>query len=68
LTDQILVETDPAKRQQQILAASRILHDDVAYIPLHQQTVVWAARTNIELVQLADNFFPLRFVRVKPAK
>ena len=68
LTDQILVETDPAKRQQQILAASRILHDDVAYIPLHQQTVVWAARKNIELQQLADNYFPLRFVRVNPAK
>ena len=68
LTDQILVETDTAKRQQMILTASRILHDDVVYIPLHQQTVVWAARANIELQQLADNTFPLRYVRVNPAK
>jgi len=26
---------------------------------------VWAARDNIELTQLADNFFPLRYVTVK---
>ena len=68
VSDQILVETDPAKRQQQIIAASRILHEDVAHIPLHQQTVVWAARETVDLQQLADNTFPLRYVRVKPAK
>ncbi len=39
--------------------------DDVATIPLHQQTIVWAARSNIDLVQLADDSFPLRFVTVK---
>jgi peptide/nickel transport system substrate-binding protein len=33
-------------------------------LPLHQQTVVWAARQNVTLQQLADNVFPLRFVRV----
>ena len=65
LLDQIQVETDPAKRQQEISAASKILHDDAAFMPLHQQTVVWAARNNIDLVQLADNTFPLRFVTVK---
>ena len=68
VADQILVEADPAKRQQMILAASRILKQDVAYIPLHQQTVVWATRTNIDLQQLADNYFPLRYVRVNPPK
>lgn len=65
LLDKIAVETDPAKRQEQILQASKIAHDDVANIPLHQQTVVWASRTNIELQQLADNTFPLRYVVVK---
>ncbi len=65
LLDKIAVETDPAKRQQEIVRASKIAQDDVATIPLHQQTVVWAARSNIELSQLADNTFPLRFVRVK---
>jgi peptide/nickel transport system substrate-binding protein len=61
----ILVETDKAKRQAQISEASAILHDDAAFLPLHQQSVVWAARNNIELQQLADNSFPLRYVLVK---
>ena len=65
LLDAIAVETDPAKRQQQILAASKIAQDDVATIPLHQQTVVWAAKSNIQLQQLADDTFPLRYVQVK---
>jgi peptide/nickel transport system substrate-binding protein len=65
LLDKIAVETDPAKRQQEILDASKIAKDDVATIPLHQQTVVWAAKGNIDLQQLADNTFPLRYVHVK---
>lgn len=65
LLGSIAVETDPAKRQQQILRASKIAHDEVPTIPLHQQTVVWAAKSSVELQQLADNTFPLRYVRVK---
>ena len=65
LLDKIAVETDPAKRQAMIEAASKIAHDDAATIPLHQQTVVWAAKANIDLQQLADNTFPLRYVQVK---
>ena len=65
LLEKIAVETDPAKRQEQILAASKIAHDEAAVIPLHQQTVVWAAKSNIDLQQLADNTFPLRYVQVK---
>ncbi len=63
--DKIAVETDDSKRQQEIFTASKIAQDDVATIPLHQQTVVWATKSNIELQQLADNTFPLRYVRVK---
>ena len=65
LLDKIAVNTNPAERQAQIVQASKIAQDDVATIPLHQQTVVWAARSNIELQQLADNTFPLRYVHVK---
>ncbi|GAC1347149.1 MAG: ABC transporter substrate-binding protein [Acetobacteraceae bacterium] len=65
LLDQIAVETDAPKRQGLIERASKIAQTEVATIPLHQQTVAWAARSNIELRQLADNFFPLRYVRVK---
>jgi peptide/nickel transport system substrate-binding protein len=45
--------------------ATKLVQDDVGYIPLHQQVIAWAARKNIELVQQADDYFPLRLVRVK---
>ena len=63
--DEMAVEVNPAKRQALISAASKIIHEDVAFIPMHQQTVVWAAKANIDLQQNADNSFPLRYVVVK---
>ncbi len=65
LLDEMQVETDPKKRQEMIDEASAIAQKDVATIPLHQQTIVWASKSNIDLVQLADDTFPLRFVTVK---
>ena len=61
----IQVETDPKKRQALISDALRLIKDQYLYIPLHQQVVVWAARSNVEVAQMADNFFPLRLVTVK---
>ena len=65
LTAQMAVETDPAKRTAMIHEAVGIVQRDFGYIPLHQQVIAWAAKSNVELVQMADNYFPLRFVRVK---
>jgi peptide/nickel transport system substrate-binding protein len=65
LLDKIAVNTNEAERDAQIVAASKILHDEAAVIPLHQQTVIWAARDRVQLTQLADDTFPLRFVSVK---
>ncbi|MBV8651853.1 MAG: ABC transporter substrate-binding protein [Alphaproteobacteria bacterium] len=65
LIDKIQVETDKAKRDALIHDAEVIVKDDIPTIPLHQQAVVWAMRSNINVVQLADNFFPLRYVTVK---
>jgi peptide/nickel transport system substrate-binding protein len=65
LIDQIQVETDKEKRATEIHDALKITKEDVATIPLHQQVLVWATRDNVELVQMADNQFPLRFVKVK---
>ena len=64
LVAQMAVETDRERRGAMIEEAMRIHTDDVGHIPLHQQTVVWAARSNIQLQQLADNWFPLRWVRI----
>ena len=65
LMDKIQGELDGEKRLAMLHDALKIVKDDVATVPLHQQVLVWAARDNIELVQQADNFFPLRYVRVK---
>ncbi len=63
LLDRIAVETNPAERQRLISEASKVLRDDVAFIPLHQQQVVWAVRNGWHVVQTADNYFQLRHVR-----
>jgi len=65
LLDKIAVESDKPKRQAMIDEASAILHKDAAFMPLHQQVVVWAARNTVDVQQLADDSFPLRFVHVK---
>ena len=65
LIDKIQVETDTAKRDALIHDAQVIVKDDIPTIPLHQQAVVWAMRSNVNVVQLADNYFPLRYVTVK---
>jgi peptide/nickel transport system substrate-binding protein len=65
LVDEIQVETDKEKRAAEIHEALTITKEEVATIPLHQQVLVWATRDNVELVQMADNQFPLRFVKMK---
>jgi peptide/nickel transport system substrate-binding protein len=65
LADKIEQETDVAKRNAMIKEATKIYLDDYAYIPLHQQVLVWAAKDNVDLFQPADNYFPLRFVKLK---
>ncbi len=65
LISQIGVETDQAKRNTMIDDAAKILQRDLPVIPLHQQVIVWAAKDNVDLAQLADDTFPYRYVRVK---
>ncbi len=65
LADKMEQETDKAKRDQMIVEATKLYTEDYAYIPLHQQALVWATRKNVTLVQPADNSFPLRFVTIQ---
>jgi peptide/nickel transport system substrate-binding protein len=65
LTKMIQSETDKAKRLDEIDQVMKFVKDNYLYVPLHQQIIVWAARDNIEVAQLANNFFPLRYVTVK---
>jgi peptide/nickel transport system substrate-binding protein len=58
-------EGDSAKRLDLLHKALEQVKRDIAYIPLHQQDLVWAVRDNIDLVQQGDGMFPLRYVQIK---
>jgi peptide/nickel transport system substrate-binding protein len=57
-------EIDPAARQAMVDEVVSITQEEVAYIPLYTQPLIWAAKDNIDLTQRADNFFMLRWVTV----
>ncbi|MGI9521690.1 MAG: ABC transporter substrate-binding protein [Hyphomicrobiaceae bacterium] len=57
-------ELDASERQAMIDEVHRIIYDDVAYVPLYVQPLVWGSSDNITLTQRTDNFFILRWVRV----
>jgi peptide/nickel transport system substrate-binding protein len=65
LVKAIQVELDAANRNRDIAEALRLVKEDFAYIPLHRQVVVWASRANVDLAQTGDNFFQLRFVKMR---
>jgi len=56
-------ETDTEIRNALIMEAYQIVHDEVYYLPLHQQTVVWGVRDGIEVTQRADDYFQFRTAR-----
>jgi peptide/nickel transport system substrate-binding protein len=55
LTDNILIETDTAKRDQMIKQAFEIAIKDYSYIPLHQQSLSWGVSKRVKLTQRPDN-------------
>lgn len=58
------VEMDPKERQRLLRRGLAMVRDDIAYIPLHRQNLLWATRAGVRLVQRADGSFPLRYVRM----
>jgi peptide/nickel transport system substrate-binding protein len=65
LAGQIQVELNQDKRNSLIAQALTLIKDDYAYIPLHQQIVVWASRDNVDVVPAGNNVFQLRYVKLK---
>jgi peptide/nickel transport system substrate-binding protein len=55
LTDKLTLETDTAKRDQEIKQAFEIGIKDYGYIPLHQQALAWGVSNKVKLTQRADN-------------
>lgn len=64
LLPMIQTELDDAKRQAMIDEVHQIIYDDVAYVPLYIQPLVWGSKDNIDLTQRTDNFFILNWVTV----
>jgi peptide/nickel transport system substrate-binding protein len=65
LTAKIAGETDAKKRDAMIAEAMKIHQDEIGHLPLHQQALAWAARANVDLVQLPSNYMFLKWIVVK---
>lgn len=63
LTENILTELDRERRDDLILRAFFRIHDEVYYIPLHQQALAWGVSDKLDVVQRPDNALPFRFVK-----
>jgi peptide/nickel transport system substrate-binding protein len=58
-------ELDEPKRRAMLVEALKVAHDDVAYIPLHQQPVAWAVRDGVDVPQFPDEYVRLWFANIK---
>ena len=66
LAVQANVEMDPVKRRAMLHEMLKILRDDVALIPLHQQALAWAVRSSVaEIAQRPTDDVDLRTVVMK---
>ena len=65
LIGEISNEADSSERRGMLRRALAQVRQEIAYIPLHQQDLVWAVRDNVQVVQQGDGFFPLRYVQLK---
>jgi peptide/nickel transport system substrate-binding protein len=65
LEEAVAREADDAKRNALIYEAFSIHRKELPQIPLLQPKLIWGARANVDLVQLANSNFDLRWVKVK---
>jgi peptide/nickel transport system substrate-binding protein len=65
LTRRIQSETDATRRGALIREAFELHAADIGHLPLHQQSLAWGVARNVQLVQLADNFMPFKWVSLK---
>jgi peptide/nickel transport system substrate-binding protein len=65
LTKAIQSETDKAKRAAMIKEAFDVHSADIGHLPLHQQSLAWGVSKKVDLVQLADNFMPFKWMSIK---
>ena len=58
-------EVDLATRQAMLDEVAAILKDQVAYVPLYTEPLIWAMKESVSVTQRPDNFFMLRWVTVQ---
>jgi peptide/nickel transport system substrate-binding protein len=63
LIDQVKSEADPAQRLLLIHKAAQLEQDDVGYIPLHHQTIIWGMRKGIDASPPPENQLELKWIR-----
>jgi len=64
LAAQSSTEADPTKREALIKAALREYREQFTALPLHRQVIPWAARSNVNVVHRADNWFEVSWVTI----
>jgi peptide/nickel transport system substrate-binding protein len=67
LTKKIQTETNPNQRDELIKQALGLHAKDVGHLPLHQQVITWAMRSNIKAYQRADGFMLFKWMTVDKA-
>ena len=60
-----LTEIDDARREQMLMAAQRIAFEDMAIIPLHIQTNIWAMRNTLRHEPRADELTRAQDIRAR---
>ncbi|MDG3042951.1 ABC transporter substrate-binding protein [Roseicyclus marinus] len=64
LLPMIQSEIDEDARQAMLDEAAAIVQDDMVYVPLYVEPLLWGVRNGVTLTQRPDNFFILRWVSV----
>ena len=64
LTAAMPVTSDPKKRDAIIAEAWKIVKDDIVYLPLHHQVIVWGMSKKLDLPMRADDFAYFRWAKL----
>lgn len=64
LLPMIQSELDDATWQEMLDEVARVQLDDVTYVPLYVQPLIWGLRDGIEVVQRPDNFLAIRWIEM----
>jgi peptide/nickel transport system substrate-binding protein len=64
LIDKVKTEIDDKKRNEMIREVLQIHNADIGHLPLHQQVIPWAMRSNVSVFHRADNRLDTRWVKI----